>query len=272
MTTLLLLGGCTFGIGAQAVDVDPAPRCDVDDAHVSCEHATLTFRAGLAAREVHLQHPAGEPPAAGWPAAILFQGSFDTRGVWEGEEGDVFGGFHQARVTAALLDAGFAVIAPEARYDGASFWDTNIVPWSFAWGASADHRLMLGILAALDAGDLGPVDPDRLYAAGISSGGYMTSRMAVAYPGRFRALAIQSAAYATCAGPLCAVPALPDDHPPVLFLHGAADPIVPIRTMDAYADALDEDGVPIERVEDAAAGHEWLVVAPEEVVGWFEAW
>lgn len=100
----------------------------------------------------------------------------------------------------------------------------------------------------------------------------MTSRMAVAYPGRFRALAIQSASYATCAGPLCVVPELPEDHPPVLFLHGGADAIVPIGTMDTYADALEEDGIPTERVVEDTAGHAWLEVAPEEVVGWFEAW
>ncbi|MES2639934.1 MAG: plasmid partitioning protein [Myxococcota bacterium] len=271
MTALLLLGGCAFGVGAQTLALDPEARCEVTEDSVSCEHATIHFRAGLASREVHVQTPAGEAPTEGWPATILFQGSFDTRGVWEGHAGDLFGGLHQARVTAALLAAGFAVIAPEARYEGASYWDTNIAPWSFAWTASPDHRLMVGILDALDAGELGPLDPDRLFAAGISSGGYMTSRMAVAYPGRFRALAIQSASYATCAGPLCVVPALPTDHPPVLFLHGGADSIVPIGTMEDYAGALEEDGITTERVVDDAEGHAWLESAPEAVVGWFQA-
>ncbi len=267
----LLLAGCTFDPGADPLDLDAAP-CEVAENHVSCPHATVVFDAALAAREVHVQHPVGEPPGDGWPAVMMFQGSFDTRGVWEGAEGDTFGGLHQARVTAALLDAGFAVIAPEARYDGASYWDTNVLPWNHLWEASGDHRLMLALLAAVDAGDLGPLDADRLYATGISSGGYMTSRMAVAYPGRFRALAIQSASYATCAGSLCTMPAsLPPDHPPTLFLHGGADSIVPIGTMEDYADALDADGVATERVIDEAEGHAWLAVAPDTVVGWFAA-
>ncbi|MDP2314538.1 MAG: prolyl oligopeptidase family serine peptidase [Pseudomonadota bacterium] len=271
---LPLLGGCAFGLGAQtvAVDGDATSRCEVTEETVTCEHDTVVFHAGLAARDVHVQHPVGEPPSEGWPVVLMFQGSFDVRGVWEGAEGDVFGGLHQAAVTAALLDAGFAVLAPEARYGGASYWDTNVLPWAHAWFASADHRLVLGLLRAIDAGDLGPLDPDRLYATGISSGGYMTSRMAVAYPGRFRALAIASASYATCAGPLCAVPALPDDHPPTLFLHGGADSIVPITTMEAYADALAADGVPTERVTDPDEGHAWLAIAPDEVVEWFSAW
>jgi len=268
---LLGLAGCAFRPDVRAdesVDVTPAP-CTVTATEVSCEHATVVFHAGFAAREVHVQHPLGEPPAAGWPTAILYQGSFDTGGVWTGEDGAPFGGLHEARVTAALLDAGFAVLAPETRLDGFSYWDTNILPWSFAWTLSADHRLVKGILRAIDEGRLGPLDPDRLFAAGISSGGYMTSRMAVAYPGRFRALAIASGSYATCAGPACIVPALRDGHPPTLFLHGEADAVVPIGTMEAYADALDAAGVEVERVTDPDAGHGWIAAAPEAVVGWF---
>jgi dienelactone hydrolase len=268
---LLALVGCAFRPdlrAGDAVEVPPVP-CEVTDTEVACEHATVVFHAGFAARDVHVQHPVGDRPVAGWPTVIMYQGSFDTRGVWTGADGDTFGGFHQARVAAALLDAGFAVLAPETRLGGFSYWDTNVLPWSFAWTLSADHRLVKGILRAIDDGQLGPLDPDRLFATGISSGGYMTSRMAVAYPGRFRALAIASGSYATCAGPACIVPALPADHPPTLFLHGEADAVVPIGTMTTYADALEADGVEVERVTDPDAGHAWIEAAPEAVVGWF---
>jgi predicted esterase len=131
---------------------------------------------------------------------------------------------------------------------------------------------MRALLGAMAGGDLGPLDMDRLYAGGISSGGYMTSRMAVSYPGTFRALAIQSASYATCAGSLCVIPALPADHPPTMFLHGEADPVVPIATMLPYAAALEDQATPVERVIDATAGHEWLEAAPVEVPAFFAAW
>lgn len=129
---------------------------------------------------------------------------------------------------------------------------------------------MLEIFERIEDGDFGPLDSTSLFATGISSGGYMTSRMAVSYPGRFRALAIHSASYATCSGPLCSVPEdLPADHPPALFLHGELDPTVPVATMRAYADALSAQGTPVETVIDPAGGHEWIAEAPIEIPAWF---
>lgn len=271
------LAGCAFDGESLDFVIDPNAdaRCAVTESDVACDHVSVTFATGalgLSARDVHFMHPLGEAPSSGWPAVLLFQGSFHSgEGFFEGHEGDGFGGLHQARLVAELLDAGYVVIAPEARYDGAGFWDTNVVPYDFAWDASEDHQLMLELFDAIDRGTLGPIDAARLYATGISSGGYMTSRMAVSYPGRFRALAIQSASYATCGGALCPVPGLPEDHPPTLFLHGGADLVVPLFTAQAYADALDTQGCRTRVVVDDAAGHEWLSVAPEEIVAFFDA-
>jgi len=116
-------------------------------------------------------------------------------------------------------------------------------------------------------GMFGYLDYKRKFATGISSGGYMTSRMAVSYAGsfifsflffkkkknshfnslllnillgEFLSLAVAAGSYATCAGPLCVVPNLPLNHPPTLFLHGGLDPIVPQFTMETYADKLTE--------------------------------
>ncbi|MCA9605607.1 MAG: prolyl oligopeptidase family serine peptidase [Myxococcales bacterium] len=278
----ITLGGCAFEGSALDFTIDPdaTTRCERTFAleeltHVRCDHATVTIATGafgLSAREVHLMHPVGAPPASGWPAAILFQGSFHSaEGFFEGDASDDFGGLHQANLVASLLEAGFVVIAPEARYDGATYWDTNVLPWAIAWDESEDHQLMVELFAAIDGGGLGPIDGARLFATGISSGGYMTSRMAVSYPGRFRALAIASASYATCSGPLCDVPALPADHPPTLFLHGREDLVVPLATARAYATALDEQETPTRLVVDDASGHEWTRRAPVEIVDWFSA-
>ena len=98
----------------------------------------------------------------------------------------------------------------------------------------------------------------------------MTSRMALSYGGKFRALAVVSASWATCGGSLCSIPsALPADHPPTLFLHGEKDDIVPVSTMRLYADALTAQSITNRVVTDADAGHAWLDVAPVEVLGWF---
>src|SRR5947208_14122972 len=105
----------------------------------------------------------------------------------------------------------------------------------------------------MPAATFGPLDASRRYAMGISSGGCMTSRMAVSYDGAFRAFAIASASYATC-GATCTVPALPPDHPPTLFLHGGMDNIVPVSAMTPYRDELRADGRVVDAIIDANAG------------------
>ena len=190
--------------------------------------------------------------------------------TWTASPLEPFGAYYQTQVVQRLLDSGFAVLTPATHLSGLTFWDTNnpLVPnyWN-----SNDHALMLEMFDALDAGVFGDASTDRMYATGISSGGYMTSRMALAYPGRFRALAIAAGSYATCAGPLCDVGAIPADHPPTLFLHGALDPIVPLFTMDAYRNKLNQNGIETRRVVDLFATHEWIPPSAPEVVGWFMA-
>lgn len=264
------------GEDGPVAEAQGGPRCASDPQRLACAHHTATLRTGalgVTPREVHWQTPTGEPPAAGWPVALLFQGSlYSAETFWEGTPDGPFGLWSQVHTTAALLDAGYAVVTPEAHADGGGWWDTNVLPWSLAWEGAPDDHFVRDLLDALAAGDFGPLDADRLYAAGVSSGGYMTSRMAVSYPGRFRALAVCAASYATCGGPLCVVPALPADHPPTRFLHGALDPVVPIATMWAYHDALEDQGTPVDAVVDQDTGHAWIPAAPEAVVGWFEAW
>ena len=129
------------------------------------------------------------------------------------------------------------------------------------------------IFDALDDQSFGPLDPIAMFAAGISSGGYMTSRMAIQYADRFHALAIESASYATCGGPLCDVPDdLPTNHPPTLFLHGGDDKIVPISTAQTYFGKLEDRGVPVRFVTDSLAGHQWLDAAPGEITAFFDTY
>ncbi|MCU0511814.1 MAG: prolyl oligopeptidase family serine peptidase [Anaerolineae bacterium] len=68
-----------------------------------------------------------------------------------------------------------------------------------------------------------PVDPARVYLAGLSNGGFMTQRLACTRRSRFAAFAVVAATAplgltAACQG---AAPA------PMLFIHGTADTIVP---------------------------------------------
>ncbi len=263
------------GIG-DAGTSSTAATCVVTPTTVQCPYDTTEYRVGvttLTDRRVHFAHPAAPAPAAGYPVVLFFQGSFfSSDRIWSAEEGDAFGALELARTLADLLDRGYAIVAPEAHVRGSTFWDTNVPPFSLAWSTSSDHRLMERLFEAIEDGELGDLDPTRLYATGISSGGYMTSRMAVSYEGRFRALAVHSASYATCSGPLCVVPNdLPADHPPTLFLHGEQDRIAPPDEMREYAEALEDDGVPV-RVVTTDDGHEWIAPAVTEVGDWFDVY
>ncbi|MEM7606147.1 MAG: hypothetical protein AAF411_12400 [Myxococcota bacterium] len=258
-------------------DAAPESRCESSESQIVCPRMTRQIRDGVTAltnRDVHYQVPLGEAPPEGWPVVLIFQGSLFTAGLnWIGIRPGPFGAYYQAETLKRLLDAGYAVITPEARFEGATFWDTNVPPFSVAWETSGDHRLMERIFEAIENGDFGPLNADRMFATGISSGGYMTSRMAVSYPGRFTALAIHSAAYANCSGALCVVPNdLPSDHPPTLFLHGEDDLVVPAFTMERYRDALVEQGFTTDAVLDPDAAHEWIEAAPASILRWFDAY
>ncbi len=258
----------TSDSGVPTTDAGVAPRCTVTPDAVTCTPRITTLTAGTATRDVYWQTPTSAPPSAGHPVVILYQGSFfGPSSTWGTVTSDIlFAGYHQARLQALLLEHGFTVIAPSAAIGLA--WQTNS---GLPWDATTDQPFIDALFASITRGDFGPADASRWYATGISSGGYMTSRMALSYAGRFRALAIHSGSWATCAGAACLLPAtLPADHPPTLFLHGRRDLTVPLFTAEAYADRLRNDGFTSELIIDDDASHEWLSVAPERITGWFE--
>ncbi len=273
---LLLLFGCGLSesedtIPTEQVSASLTSRCQATSSSVICSKRELSLPALLVSRTVTYEVPLGTPPASGWPVVLFFQGSFVAGSqMFAADRSDLFGKYQATLTIQALLDAGYAVLAPDALVGGATFWQTNIPPWSLLWNTSSDHAFMTSILQAIRGGSFGALDPDRLYATGISSGGFMTSRMAVSYRGRFRALAVHSASYATCSA-VCLVPTLPADHPPTLFLHGLLDPVVPVVTMEPYRTALLRDGRDVKAVINPTASHEWIPEGPKAVTDWFNA-
>ena len=268
-------GGDAASSGDAAVGADgqAASRCTATATQVSCTYQQETVPIPGGSRTVYWQVPLGKPSGAGWPVVLVYQGSFfEASTFFFGATSDVFGQYYGALMVKNLLDAGFAVIAPDAAVNGSTYWETNIPPYSTDWGPAPDNALVDALFTQIASGSLGPLDGARLYATGPSSGGYMTSRMAVSYQGRFRALAIESASYATCGGPACTIPTpLPSDHPPTLFLHGGMDPLVPVSTMEAYNSDLLAEGKQTKVVIDPNATHQWIAAAPTEVPAWFEA-
>lgn len=240
-------------------------------AKVECSYRATWIDSGVVGqREVIYELPLGAPPAAGWPVVLFYQGSFFPLDNFLYYSNMPFGGYYEGKTIQKLLDNGYAVVAPSAPAD--LFWQTNIPGLSTNYEASTDFDFLGNVLTAIAAGHFGPLNAQRLYATGISSGGYNTSRMAVSFPGRFKALVVQSGSYATCSGPLCVVPdVLPADHPPTFFLHGFVDTIVPWWSMDMYYDRLLYQGIKTGRYTENLAGHEWFAASPGKVLEWFNA-
>lgn len=242
----------------------PSPACRFDGGGGHCRRQELH----LWGRQVLWQLPEGTAPEGGWPVALLFQGTgFPADDFWDAPATAMFGGSVEPRLVDALLTAGFAVVTPETRL-WRTFWDSNIVPWNLAWSSSPDAGFIDELLLEIDRGRLGALDGGSLFVAGISSGGYMASRLATTRPWRVRALAVQSASYAWCGGAFCLVPTLRKDHPPTLLLHGRHDLVVPLWTMQMYQAALGEAGVEVE-VDVGDSGHAWSAAAPELILSWF---
>jgi poly(3-hydroxybutyrate) depolymerase len=269
-------GGVPSGDGGKSSVADgggpigQGPCTITDQAALCASQPIVTIVNGTDTRRVYWNEPTGTPSAAGRPAVILYQGSiYGPSLTWDVSlpKSTAFGGYVQLELIAMLIDNGFVVVQPEAQ--GGIAWNTNT---GSNYDTSPDAVFIPNLLSDMAKGTFGAIDMNRLYATGISSGGYMTSRMAVSYPGRFRALAIESASYATCGGPLCTVPAvLPADHPPTLLLHGDADNIVPIATAKDYYQKLLANGIEARFVEDPIAGHQWIDAAPKEVTAWFQS-
>lgn len=237
---------------------------------ISCTYDTLSLPSSpITSRDILFEVPIGSPPPGGWPVVLIYQGSIfpvefsrDTRAP--------FGGFYEAKVIKTLLDNGYAVLAPRAPAELA--WLTNSAGPLTTYNLTTDYVFLNNVLDAIEDGIFGELNPNRKYATGISSGGYNTSRMAVSFPGEFKALAIQSGSYATCLGPVCAVPSnLPDDHPPTYFMHGWVDLIVPWWSMDFYYDRLLSESIPTGRYTKWNGGHEWFPESANLVLNWFNA-
>jgi dienelactone hydrolase len=256
---------------ATLPDGAPASRCSITATTISCQYSVLALDDAGSSRPVTYETPSGVPPPSGWPAVVYFQGSLvpgDT--AFSATTSSAFGEYYLTLTIKALLDDGYAVVAPDAANNGTTFWETNIPPYATSWPGSPDDVYMLALFAAISAGRLGPIDQTHLYAMGISSGGFMTSRMAVSYAGRFRALVDHSGSYATCSD-VCSVPTpLPANHPPTLFLHGNTDIVVPMSAIQPYIDALNDAGHETLLVTDGDAGHQWLPEGVQAIPAWFD--
>jgi polyhydroxybutyrate depolymerase len=119
---------------------------------------------------------------------------------------------------------GFAVVYPSAE----SFdWNDCSKVGDFSVnGREVDDVKFLSALSDKLVADLG-VDPKRVFATGVSSGGFMAIRLALEAPARFRAVAAVSANVPMPDNFKCKPAALASSGTSIMIMNGTKDPLVP---------------------------------------------
>jgi polyhydroxybutyrate depolymerase len=198
--------------------------------------ALQRFSAGDRGYLVHVPPPdTGAPPSAGWPLVLVLHGAGGNARIalrvyrWpeEADHGHFIVAGLNALPPAAWLPAGFLL---------------NPRVWNNGDPANAGHPVSrhddVGYVRAVldDIERRFPVDRNRVYATGFSSGAGMTQRLGVELSDRFAAIA-----------PVAGI-RLQDQAPArplsVLMIFGRADPIVPYDGGRRSTPWGDTDGLP----------------------------
>eukprot|EP01062_Namystynia_karyoxenos_P074032 TRINITY_DN70854_c0_g1_i1.p1 TRINITY_DN70854_c0_g1~~TRINITY_DN70854_c0_g1_i1.p1 ORF type:complete len:377 (+),score=112.06 TRINITY_DN70854_c0_g1_i1:75-1133(+) len=267
-------------------------RCTVTAQRAEC----AVQKATVGGRPVFYQVPDGEPPAAGWPVMLYFHAWYSGgKGDWAADyptAPNVDGGVYwEVQTKKALLDMGVAWVSPDATRNGSPcpgnrncWWETNEAPYNTPepdiWERSGDAKFLAILFESMEKGDLGgQMDLSNMHTGGYSSGGFMVSRTAFNYPGRFRSHFNLAASLYYCCG--CGLDTCPEEwlerpllaarmqaHPPTLFLHGAADRCVTPLESAMYRRRLDAVGVPTKYVSPEGVRHHWLPDSHVEVAAW----
>jgi len=197
--------GGNNGADAPAGDAPAAVACTGKTAMTG--NATWTIQSGGVSRTMIVHVPTGYDPARGTPLVVNFHG------------------YTSDAAQEALLSlmspkadaAGFVVIYPNGTGAPQS-WNAGACCGSAAATGVDDIAFVKDLLAA--ANDRLCIDPARVYATGMSNGGFLSHRIGCELADRF-------AAIAPVAGVLGMTSCTPARPIPVLGFHGTLDTLVP---------------------------------------------
>jgi polyhydroxybutyrate depolymerase len=158
-------------------------------------------------RSVRVHVPASYDPKSRTPVVINLHG-------YASDGADQAGVSHMIAKSNA---AGFIAVHPDG-HDSPRGWNAGVCCGSAASGGTNDTAWILSVLDALEAKLC--VDPDRVYATGLSNGAFMAQRLACEAADRFAAIAPVAGVVGT---PTCT----PSRPVPVFEVHGTSDPIIP---------------------------------------------
>lgn len=227
----------------------------------------------IGGRKVYLALPPGKSPEKGWPVAILLHGRGQTAGAWFGKgllsRGD------QKLFPPLILNAGIVVMAPEALEP----FGKGVKQWDFFHRKpehSGDLAFFQNFFQWMEGNRKITFDFSKVYAIGISSGGFMASRLGQVYPEKWAALVVIAAGNADS---FPQIPTFPLDskalsneisfqHPPTLIIHGDKDRIVPFVYGERYFQDLKQAGVKAEMLVVPEGGHQWPTQFHERMIKW----
>ncbi|MBN1899835.1 alpha/beta fold hydrolase, partial [Candidatus Sumerlaeota bacterium] len=160
-------------------------------------------------RKAYIVIPKAVLPEKGFPAAILLHGRGQTAGAWFGE--GLLSNGDQKLFPPLLLENGIAVIAPDALEP----FGKGIKQWNFfrtTTETSQDLVLFNDLFQWIRENKRIKFDLSRIYVIGISSGGFMASRLAHASPENWAGIVIVAAGDADS---FPKIPSFPLDNKPL---------------------------------------------------------
>jgi len=200
-------------------DEPPAAACDGLPADTGDSVVTVSF--GGRERSYRLHLPPSYDPSVPTPLVLNFHALGSSAGIQES----------YTQMSAKSDDEGFVVVHPQGI--GGS-WNGG----ACCGQAQASRSDDVGFVAAIldDLSDRVCVDSRRVYATGMSNGGFMSHRLACDLADRISAIAPVAGTNATLS---CA----PSRPVPVMHFHGTLDTIVPFAgTRRTIADWVERNG------------------------------
>jgi len=134
--------------------------------------------APISERPVEVIVPPGLDPDVPAPLVVVLHGYSGT-----GAAQDAYFGFRDE-----AADRGFVLVHPDGTTDqrGVQFWNAADACCNFFGAPVDDVAYLAAVVAHADA--IHPVDPDRVFLAGHSNGGFMSYRLACERPDLFAAI------------------------------------------------------------------------------------
>ncbi|MFH1837900.1 MAG: alpha/beta fold hydrolase, partial [Candidatus Kuenenbacteria bacterium] len=201
----------------------------------------------------------------------------------------------QVEFVKKALIKGYAVIAPDSEtpnYSNCTIKDTKQWYYEKDWQNSSDYTFFNQIIPWINNQNI--FNSNRVYATGISSGGFMSSRLARFFgTPKIKAIAVRSAGDADsithedrsnmklCSDgnnpfPASCGPIFNDvnssintNHSPTLIIHGSKDGTVPIESANHYYDELTSANIATTKKVKPLGCHTWFDDYDQEILDWF---